>query len=131
MRFFRAAVVALAAFVAVACGSDATAPADGDQGIRGVVVLGPTCPVETEASPCPDRPMQGVTIRVLRDGTPLDVTATSDPSGRFQVRVPPGDYMLEAVVPPGGPGMFAKPIQVTVSPGAFVEVTVRVDSAIR
>jgi len=130
MRFLRAAALAMAAIVAVACGSDATAPNAGGQGIRGVVLLGPTCPVETEASPCPDRPMTGVTIRVLQDGT-LDATATSDTSGRFEVRVQPGEYTLEAVVPPGWPGMFAKPIRVTVSPGAFVAVKVLIDSGIR
>jgi hypothetical protein len=131
MRFFRVAVVAMAATVAVGCGSDATAPDAGDQGIRGIVLLGPTCPVETEASPCPDRPMPGVTIRVLRDGTPLDVTATSDSAGRFELRVPPGEYTLEAIVRPEGPGMFAKPIEVTVASGMFVTVTVTVDSGIR
>lgn len=122
----------LLAFLAAACGSDAASPDGGDQGVRGQVLLGPTCPGPmTDASPCPDRPLAGVTIRVLQDGTPLDETATSDARGRFELSVPPGEYTLEAVVDPGGPGMFAKPVGVTVPSEGFVEVVVPVDTGIR
>jgi carboxypeptidase family protein len=124
-------ILSFLAVVAVACGSEAATPRAEDQGVRGVVLLGPQCPVETAASPCPDVPLPGVTIRVLHDGEPLDVTATSDESGRFELRLPPGQYTLEAIVPPEGPGMFAKPVDVTVPAGAFVDVVVPVDTGIR
>jgi Carboxypeptidase regulatory-like domain len=119
------------ALVVVACGSEAPSSGAQEQGVRGVVLLGPRCPIETEASPCPDEPLPGVTVRVLRDGEPIDSTATSDGSGRFELRLPPGDYTLEAIVPDGGPGMSAKPVDVTVSAGGFVDVVVPVDTGIR
>jgi hypothetical protein len=124
--------LSILALVVVACGSETTAPdGAGDQGVRGVVLLGPRCPVETDASPCPDEPLPGVTVRVLRDGEPINATVTSDESGLFELRLPPGDYTLEAIVPEGGPGMFAKPVDVTVRAGAFVDVVVPVDTGIR
>lgn len=124
-------ILSILALVVVACGSEAPLSGDEDQGVRGVVLLGPRCPVETQASPCPEEPLAGVTVRVLRNGEPLDATASSDASGRFELRLPPGQYTLEAIVPEGGPGMFAKPIDVTVRAGGFVDVVVPVDTGIR
>lgn len=95
------------------------------------MLLGPRCPVETDASPCPDEPLPGVTVRVLKDGEPLEATATSDEAGRFDLRLPSGQYTLEAIVPEGGPGMSAKPVEVTVPESGFVDVVVRVDTGIR
>jgi hypothetical protein len=123
--------LSILALVIVACGSQAPSPGAQEQGVRGVVLLGPSCPVETDASPCPDEPLPGVTVRVLKDGEPLDETATSDGSGRFELRLPPGAYTLEAIVPEGGPGMFAKPVDVTVPASGFVDVVVPVDTGIR
>ena len=123
--------LSILALVVVACGSEPSSPGDEDQGVRGVVLLGPSCPVETDASPCPDEPLPGVTVRVLKDGEPLDETATSDESGRFELRLPPGAYTLEAIIPEGGPGMFAKPVGVTVPASGFVDVVVPVDTGIR
>jgi Carboxypeptidase regulatory-like domain len=123
--------LSILALVMVACGSEAPSPGAQEQGVRGVVLLGPSCPVETDASPCPDEPLPGVTVRVLKDGEPLDETATSDGSGRFELRLPPGQYTLEAIVPEGGPGMSAKPVDVTVPSGGFVDVVVPVDTGIR
>ena len=123
--------LSILAFAVVACGSETPASSGEDQGVRGVVLLGPRCPVETVASPCPDEPLADVTIRVLSDGEPLDVTATSDRSGRFELRLSPGEYTLEAIVPEGGPGMSAKPVDVTVPEDGFVDVVVPVDTGIR
>lgn len=99
-------------------------------GVRGRVLLGPTCPVEIEGSPCPDEPIAGVEVRAIRDGEPV-AEATSDAQGRFELVLDPGNYTLEAVVGPDGPGMFAKPVDVTVSSGAFVDIVVPIDSGIR
>lgn len=131
MKPLRPIALALLATVAVACGSETPGPGGGDQGVRGVVLLGPTCPVVTQDSPCPDEPLSGVTVRVLEDGEPIEATTTSDASGRFELALPPGNYTLEAVLGPDDPGMFAKPVDVTVPSGAFVEVVVPVDSGIR
>jgi len=113
----------------VACANRASSPS-GDSGVRGTVLLGPTCPVESMESPCPDRPLADVEVQVLQRG---DVMATvrSDGDGRFTVALEPGAYVLQAVVEEGGPAMSAKPVDVTVTSGAFADVTVPVDSGIR
>lgn len=113
-----------------ACASDGGDEAAASSGVRGQVLLGPTCPVVNEGSPCPDEPVGGVEVRALTDGETIAET-TSGEDGRFELELPPGRYTLEAVVDPGGPGMFAKPVAVTVTAGAFVEVVVPVDSGIR
>jgi len=102
----------------------------GDSGIRGTVLLGPTCPVETVESPCPDRPLADVEVQVLQGG---DVVATvrSDGDGRFTVALDPGHYEMQAMVKEGGSGMSAKPVDVTVTSGEFADVNVPVDSGIR
>lgn len=113
----------------VACAGRASS-SSGDSGIRGTVLLGPTCPVETVESPCPDRPLADIEVQMLQGG---DVVATvrSDSDGRFTVALDPGHYTLQAVVEAGGPGMSAKPVDVTVTSGEFLEVNVPVDSGIR
>jgi hypothetical protein len=105
-------------------------PSSGDSGIRGTVLLGPTCPVETLESPCPDRPLADVEIRVLR-GSDVVATVRSDGEGRFAVALDPGRYEVQAVVEEGGPGMSAKPVDVVVTNGVFNDVNVPVDSGIR
>jgi hypothetical protein len=127
MRRMRAISILL--LLLVACAGRGPSSSS-DSGIRGTVLLGPTCPVETLESPCPDRPLADVEIRVLRGG---DVVATvrSDGEGRFAVALDPGRYELQAVVEEGGPGMSAKPVDVLVTNGAFTEVNVPVDSGIR
>lgn len=113
----------------VACAGRASSPS-GDSGVRGTVLLGPTCPVVTMESPCPDLPLADAEVQVLQGG---DVVATvrSDGDGRFTVALDPGDYVLQAIVEEGGPGMSAKPVDVTVTSGAFVDVIVPMDSGIR
>lgn len=127
MRRMRAISILLLFLVACAGRGPSSS---GDSGIRGTVLLGPTCPVETLESPCPDRPLADVEIRVLRES---DVVATvrSDDEGRFAVALDPGRYEVQAVVEEGGPGMSAKPVDVVVTNGVFKDVNVPVDSGIR
>lgn len=120
-------VVALALVLAVpACARGGTG--DGAQGVRGTVLRGPMCPVEQTGSPCPDEPVAGARISVLRDGEAVR-TATSDPQGRFQIALAPGRYTLQ--VEPGAAGMFAKPVEIQVLPGSFVRVDLLIDTGIR
>jgi hypothetical protein len=98
--------------------------------VHGTVVRGPTCPVESVQSPCPDDPVDGVEIQAIRGDTVL-ATAVSGPDGAFTMDLDPGSYLLQAVIEPGGPGMSARPSRVTVREGAVSEVTVLVDTGIR
>ena len=44
--------------VTLACGSDDVLGPDARQGIAGVVLIGPQCPVQSVDNPCPDLPYQ-------------------------------------------------------------------------
>ena len=113
-----------------ACARDAGS-ASGEPGtIRGTVLLGPTCPVETMSSPCPDEPLPDVVVRVLRQGEPVDEVTSGD-GGVFEISVPAGSYTLDVEPTEGGPGMFSKPVDVSVAEGETVEVTLLVDTGIR
>jgi hypothetical protein len=122
--------VLLLTMVASACAKATDgAGSGGGSGIRGVVVAGPQCPVESAQSPCPDAPLAKTEVQVKRSGNVV-ATATSDETGAFQVTLPPGTYSVEAVTDMGGIG-YARPVDVTVTEGAFAQVSVVVDTGIR
>jgi hypothetical protein len=129
-RFPTVAFLLVASVVLVACSAE-TNPDGGDQGVRGTVVLGPTCPVATLDDPCANETLAGVRVRVFRNGVELNATATSGSGGSFELSLPPGTYTLEAVLPEGGPGMSTAPVSLAVPRGRFVEVVVPIDSGIR
>jgi len=110
--------------------ADAAPLSPGGAGIRGVVLSGPQCPVQTVDDPCPDSPVPDITVRVTALDGAVAGQPRTDGEGRFELPVAAGDYMLQPVIE-HGEGMFAKPQQVTVSPGSFVEVTLRLDTGIR
>ena len=114
----------------IACGGGAAAPAL-DSGIEGLVLIGPTCPVEQVGQDCDDKPYAGA-IRIL-DASSGEVVATarSGDDGRFRVALQPGSYRLEPVAAPSGGLPFGKPIDVVVRPHTYEEVTVSFDSGIR
>ena len=112
-----------------ACGGgDPGAPQD--SGIRGRALLGPTCPVVTQDMPCPPEPYEGE-IWVLAAGSDeLVATVRSGEDGRFEVRLAPGDYVLEGdATAESFP--YAKPVTVTVRAGAFARATLTFDTGIR
>lgn len=124
----RSASLPILILILAACANRAAPSAD--SGVRGIVLLGPTCPVVTEESPCPDTPLADTEIQVLRGGDEVASVRSAD-DGRFAVALKPGHYVLQAMVEAGGPGMFAKPLEVDVSANAWVDVTVSVDTGIR
>ena len=97
-------------------------------GIRGLVTIGPTCPVERADSPCPDRPYEA-TIQVLDTGGNVVTEVRSDADGRFEVELPAGTYTLHPVT--GSTPPSARDQQVTVRQGEVTEVAVQFDSGIR
>jgi hypothetical protein len=122
--------VLLLSMVAAACAKATDGSGSGgDSGIRGVVVAGPQCPVESAESPCPDALVPNTEIQVKRSGEVV-ATATSDDAGGFKISLPPGEYSVEVVGDMGGIG-YAKPVDVTVIEGAFAQVSVVIDTGIR
>jgi hypothetical protein len=126
-------VVMLAVLAALAgCAVEAGGPSEQpNSGIQGRVLAGPTCPVEVETSPCPDRPVQA-TVRVLAasQGDPPVTTFRREEDGTFRVPLDPGDYLLVAEVAGTG-ALSARPVPVTVVQGAFAMVDVFLDTGIR
>jgi hypothetical protein len=98
-------------------------------GIRGVVTLGPSCPVETVTSPCPDTPFQGDVTATASDGT--TTTVTTDAQGRFAMDLREGTYVVVAVTPNGSGPPTAVPQTVQVDAGAYTRITLEVDTGIR
>lgn len=108
-------------------------------GIDGTVRLGPSCPVQGDRTPCPDRPYQGATIVVYNALVACPAltcgevarTAT-DGNGRYALNLPPGTY---TVVPqPSSSGHFPSPpppVTVSVGTGARVGVDFTYDTGIR
>lgn len=101
-------------------------------GIRGTVILGPTC--ATGQEPGAHEPVPCLTPYaaqlVIVDGDDVVVArTTSDAEGRFEVTLPPGEYV---VAPQGGdPYPIAQPIPVDVTPGTYVDIQINFDTGIR
>lgn len=98
-------------------------------GIRGVVTLGPSCPVETVTSPCPDTPFRGDVTATASDGT--TTTVATDAQGRFTMDLREGTYVVIAVTPNGSGPPTPVPQTVQVDAGAYTRITLEVDSGIR
>ena len=112
-----------------ACASDLLLGPDAAQGIDGLVLLGPLCPVVTDEDPCPDRPY--ATKIDVRDGGGATVTTVhSGDDGRFRVGLAPGRYRL-VPASSASPLPRAGSMDVDVPAGAWVEVTVDFDTGIR
>jgi hypothetical protein len=102
-------------------------------GIKGTVLLGPTCPVEAspgDNNPVPCLTPYAATLVVLDNEGVKVATITSGADGKFQVDVPPGDYV---VAPETGSDSYpiAQPQSVTVASGAYTEIQVNYDTGIR
>lgn len=124
-------LVLLIATLLGSCG-DEPAAGEGTSGIAGRAVLGPTCPVEREDTPCPDQPYAGARLRITeRETGDVAATVTADEQGRFRVPLAPGEYVIDAEPTEGRPLPFAKPVDVTVRPDEYTDVTVAFDTGIR
>ena len=112
------------------CGAPAAAPSATPvaSGIRGRVILGPTCPVQRSGqTPCLT-PYTATLVLTDRDGKEVART-TSAQDGRFQFAVRPGQYTIQPQ--PGQPFPQAQPLDVTVVPGQVLEVEINYDTGIR
>lgn len=110
------------------CGSDDLLGPDAAQGIDGMVLLGPQCPVQSAEDPCPDLPYQAW-IRIRRSDGDSVTRIRSGEDGTFRVGLRPGDYVLDPES--GDPFPTAEPQQVTVVAGEYAEVVVSFDTGIR
>jgi len=106
-------------------------------GIRGKVLLGPTCPVVTfPPNPnCDHKPYQ-VGIVVKSDSQKRDLSDAgkevarfrSSSKGEFRACLPPGTYILESESSGVATLSFMRPQPVKVEPNKFATVTIHIDS---
>ena len=115
--------------VMAACGPTA-ASVPPNTGIKGMVTLGPTCPVEQVGGPPCIKPLAAALVITSAEDGSVVARVSSGPDGAFQVDVPPGDYVI--VPEPGGdPFPVGQPVEVSVEAGAYTEIEVAYDSGIR
>jgi hypothetical protein len=100
---------------------------DASQGIVGIVLIGPSCPVQPSDGSCPPQPYSAL-ITIRRSGDVVTLVR-SDADGRFRVGLKPGRY--EIVPESGDPFPHASPQDVDVVVDAFSEITVLFDTGIR
>ena len=100
----------------------------GAQGITGIILLGPQCPLESLEDPCPDLPLQAW-LEVRTAGGVLVGRVQSDEDGQFRVGLPFGAYILDPES--GNPFPVASEMEVDVAEGVFTDVTVNFDTGIR
>jgi hypothetical protein len=123
-------ICAALALALAACGAGAAGPAGAspDSGVRGIVLYGPTCPVQRPGQTC-ERPYQA-TVVVSRASSGRFVARTrSAADGRFAVRLTSGHYLIKA----SSGARYPRPVSrvVSVTAGHFTTVTLHVDSGIR
>jgi hypothetical protein len=118
----------LAAAAALSIGIARGAQQHPDSGVHGLVLYGPTCPVQRPGHTCV-RPFQAsITIRREPGGT-VAALARSGADGRFVSRLRVGRYLLQPHN--GKPYPRAQPQVISVSRHHFTSVTIRFDSGIR
>ena len=105
----------------------------GTGGIRGAVLLGPTCPVMREPPEpgCADKPYATRLAVTTADGARVVQEFTSDAQGTFSVSVPAGSYAIRSAVAANVLPYCSSRGTITVQGGAYAEETVYCDTGIR
>ncbi len=106
-------------------------PAAMHSGIAGVVVIGPTCPVQKiPPDPnCADKPYQATINVKSADGTKQISSFTSGTDGKFSADLSPGTYLLA----PASTNKYPRGVEqaVTVQSNKYTQITITFDSGIR
>ncbi len=124
----------LLAVVAVGCGNIGleVSTASPPSGIRGSVVLGPTCQNPPSASPTGQVPCltpYAAELVVLDSESKVVTRVTSGNDGNFQVDVPPGEYVIAPATSDSYP--IAQPVSVVVTAGQYATAQINYDTGIR
>jgi hypothetical protein len=101
---------------------------DALQGVEGIVLLGPLCPVVSEDHPCPDSPYQAQ-IDILDHQRRLVGRIHSGADGRFRAGLRPGNYTLRPKS--GNPFPRGEEASIEVVAGLYTTVIVHFDTGIR
>jgi hypothetical protein len=98
-----------------------------DAVVMGAVEAGPIRPVAIVGQPS-TRPVAGAVVEAMDDGNVVAATTTDD-AGCYELRVPPGTYLIRATAE----GLYSKEPgkTVTVSPGETLTIRFVLDTGIR
>lgn len=101
-------------------------PASGSSGsgLRGTALIDPATPVCKPGTSC-TRPAAHVPLRFWRNGQVVAHTRT-DGKGLFRIALQPRTYRVTSLK-----GSVLKPVRVTVAPGSYRRVTIKIDIGIR
>lgn len=102
-----------------------------NSGVRGTILLGPTCPVMKEPPDpeCADK-AYATAVLVYRVGSKLPfVIGNSDANGTFVFSLPPGSYTITA----GGDTVLPRcaQVEINVGPSGYTTTTISCDTGIR
>ena len=100
-------------------------------GVRGTVLLGPTCPVERMPPDpaCADKPYATAIVVYRASSQSVFVMGNSDTNGMFKFSLPPGPYTLEAKNGKVFPRCAQVSVEVPVS--GYASTTISCDTGIR
>ena len=108
---------------------DSPGPTPIHSGVRGIVLISPTCAVvRAAASPCIE-PYVAQLVILDSEGSVVS-TVTSGSDGRFEIPLAPGDYTIQPV-PGGEPLPNAPAVSVSVVDDSYTDVEVDYDTGIR
>lgn len=104
-----------------------------ESGIRGMVLLGPTCPVirDPPEEDCADRPYATTLAVTTVDQTRVIIEFHSDETGKFSVQVEPGEYAIRSAAASNILPFCSSSGPVRVNASAYTETTIHCDSGIR
>ncbi|HEX3581299.1 MAG TPA: hypothetical protein VH087_06030 [Thermoanaerobaculia bacterium] len=135
----RAAILLPALLMLLACGgknnSSPTDPAtEGPRGtLSGAVTIGPNCPVETTAGPCPPPPGAYALRKVLvesEDGSKVLFTADIDEHGFYRIDLVPGVYTID-LKKNGADRSADVPAKVTITQSVATVLNINIDTGLR
>ncbi|MEK7187383.1 MAG: hypothetical protein AAB691_00875 [Patescibacteria group bacterium] len=118
---------------AVSSSTTPTSTSTGQSGIRGMVLLGPICPVERipPDPKCAAKPYGTTLVLTSPDQARVIKTFSSDQNGKFVIQIAPGDYAIRSAAAANILPYCASNDTIHVSPGILTEVNVSCDTGIR
>ena len=126
------AVFSILAVFCAACATERTTGAVEEYAVTGYAHAGPVCPVQQDPpdAACADRPVAGAVLLVVDDAGDVIGDIRTDADGRFESRLPAGNYTL---VPQPVEGLLgtAQPQTFTTGRGLAPGVDLAYDTGIR
>jgi hypothetical protein len=101
--------------------------------LSGAVTIGPNCPVESTAGPCPPPPGAYALRKVLvesADGSKLLFTVDIDEHGFYRIDLVPGVYTVD-LQKAGADRSADVPAKVTITQGVATTLNINIDTGLR